>query len=144
MKDLKVVNLLKLRFSKKLVFLTVKGIALTLFFSMVLSACKDDPIPEPEPEPNPIVSVQINPIEVSFTEIGQIQEFTAKAYDKDGLEINTSYSWSSSDAGVVAINSNGLAEAIGPGSASIYVTANEITDTAQVVVELAEDPSIWW
>ncbi len=144
MKDLNVTNLLKLRFSKNLLFLTVKGIVFTLFLGMALSACKDDPIPEPEPEPNPIVSVQINPIEVSFTEIGQIQEFTAKAYDKDGLEVRTSFAWSSSNSEVVEIRSNGTAEAIGLGNASIYVIANEITDTAQVVVELAEDPSIWW
>ncbi len=143
MKDLKIINVMKLIYSKKLVFLTTKGIALTLFLSMVLFACNDSE-PEPEPDPNPITSIKIDPKEVSFNEIGQSQEFTAKAFDKDGLEINTSFTWSSSDAGVVAISSNGLADAIGPGIASIYVTANEIVDSAQVVVELPEDPSIWW
>ncbi len=138
-------NMQKMRFGKKLMFLTVKGLAMSLSLGLVLIACNDsDPDPEPDPDPNPITSVKINPKEVAFDEIGQSQEFTAKAFDKDGLAINTSFTWSSSDAGVVAISSNGLADAIGPGIASIYVTANEIVDSAQVVVELPEDPSIWW
>ena len=125
---------------KKLMFLTVKGLAMSLSLGLVLIACNNsDPDPEPDPDPNPITSIKINPKEVTFDEIGQSQEFTAKAFDKDGLEINTSFIWSSSDAGVVSISTNGLADAIGPGNASIYVTANEIVYYALVVVELPED-----
>lgn len=145
MKKLFKTDMQKLRLGKKLMFLTVKGLAMSLSLGLVLIACNDsDPEPEPDPDPNPITSIKIDPKEVSFNEIGQSQEFTANAFDKDGLTINTSFTWSSSDAGVVAISSNGLADAIGPGTASIYVTANEIVDSAQVVVELLEDPSIWW
>lgn len=143
MDDLKVKDLLKSIFSKKLVLLTTKSIALTLFLSMALFACNDSET-EPAPEPNPITSIRINPKEMNLTEIGLSQEFTAKAYDKDGREVNTLFAWSSSNTGVVAINSNGLAEAIGPGSASIYVTAEQVVDSAQVVVDLPENPSIWW
>ena len=131
----------ELGFGKRWMFLTVKGLALTLSLGMFLIACDDS---DPETDPEEIISIKINPKEVNFDEIGQSQEFTAKAYDEDGREISTLFEWSSSNVGVVAIDSNGMAEAIGPGNASIYVTSEGITDTAQVVVEVADISAIWW
>jgi Big-like domain-containing protein len=121
-----------------------KGTSIVLLLGLLLTGCNNDSEPRPDPGPNPIASVNIDTKEVVFNEIGQSQEFSAKAYDEDGREINTLFTWSSSNAGVVAIGANGVAEAIGPGNASIYVTAEAIVDSARVVVELPENPSIWW
>lgn len=113
-----------------------------LFFTLI--ACNSDDNDIDLPTVDDITEVQITPTEVVFTEIGQTQEFSAKAYDEDGLEIGAKFTWTSSNTNVVAIRPNGIAQAISPGSADITVTVNEITATAQVVVDLEADPTIWW
>ncbi len=124
-------------------FLTKKGLGITLLVGLLLAGCSDDSSPT-EPDTNPVNSVIINPTEASFDAIGQSKQFTAKAYNETGGEVSTTFSWSSSNDDVVMIGSGGLAEAAGPGSASIYVTAGGKADTSQVTVELAVEPSIWW
>lgn len=119
-----------------------------IIFLIVLSvltfvSCSDDD-PVSSPETKPVNSVIIDPTEITFNAIGQNKQFTAKAYDETGGEVSTTLSWSSSNDGVVMIGSDGMAEATGIGNASIYVTAGEKADTAQVIVELAVEPEIWW
>ncbi len=117
-------------------------------FLIVLSiltfvSCSDDD-PVSSPSDKPVNSVIIEPTEITFNAIGQSKQFTAKAYDENGGEVSTTLSWSSSNDGVVIIGSDGMAESTGPGNASIYVTAGEKADTAQVMVEIAVEPEIWW
>ena len=117
-------------------------------FLIVLSiitfvSCSDDD-PVSPPSDKPVNSVIIEPTEITFNAIGQNKQFTAKAYDETGGEVSTTLSWASSNEEVVIIGSDGMAEATGLGNASIYVTAGEKSDTAQVTVDLATVPEIWW
>ena len=112
-------------------------------FITITSCSSDDPV-SPEPNPNPVNSVEINPTSASFNAIGQTYQFTAKAFDKNGEEVSPTFSWSSSDEKIVLVNSSGRAEAVGPGDAKIFVSADGKVDSGQVTVALLGHPTIWW
>jgi len=123
--------------------LTVKSLGMALLLGLFLAGCSDNAT-EPETDTNPVNAVEIDPIEVSFDAIGQDLQFKANAFDKNGDEISTTFSWTSSDREVVIINSSGLAKATGPGEALVVVSTGGKADTAEVSVNLSEDPTIWW
>jgi len=69
-----------------------------------------------------VSSVLITGNSTSLT-LGQTQQLLAKAYNINGSEqLNITFNWVSSDNSVLSVNSNGLVEAISPGSA--YITAS--------------------
>ena len=86
-------------------FLTMKGLGMTLLVGLLLAGCSDDSSPT-EPDTNPVNSVIINPTEATFDAIGQSKQFTAKAYNETGGEVSTTFSWSSSNEDVVMIGSD--------------------------------------
>ena len=120
----------------------IKLFYIFLTFFAYASCSDDDPVMPPTDDP--VNSVTISPKEITFDAIGQSQQFTAKAYNDTGGEVNTSFSWSSSNDGVVVVNTSGMAETTGEGSAFVKVTAEDKTDSALVVVELEVSPEIWW
>lgn len=59
---------------------------------------------------------------------GQTQQLQAKAYNINGNEqLNISFTWLSSDNSVLSVNSNGLVEAISPGSAFITASTGSVS-----------------
>ena len=57
-------------------FLTMKGLGMTLLLGLFLAGCSDDSSPT-DPDTQPVNSVIINPIEATFDAIGQGKHFTA-------------------------------------------------------------------
>lgn len=68
-------------------------------------------------------TVVVSPAAAS-ADAGASQQFTAQAYDDGGAPVATTFTWSSSDAGVATVDGSGLASAVAPGSAQIRATAD--------------------
>jgi hypothetical protein len=69
---------------------------------------------------------------------GDSLQVTAAAYDSNGTQVSTSYSWSSSNTSVLAVDGNGVVHALTLGWADISATASGIRGTIRLqVVPLA-------
>ena len=112
--------------------------------ALFLACSDDDDLVEPEdPDPS-IVSVVVAPESATFTSIGQEFQFTASAYDAQGAKVDTAFEWQSSQAGVVFVESSGLAVSTGVGTAEIYASSGGFSDAASVVVDVIGAPLIEW
>jgi len=76
--------------------------------------------------------------------MGIKQQFTATAVYTDGSsqDLSTGIIWSSSDATVATIDSNGLATMVGPGTITITASVGAVSDTATLTVVAAHLLSI--
>ena len=97
-------------------------------------------------EPPSPTSVVITPDAFNLTKIGQTVQLKAEVRDQQGAVIpGVAFSWSTSDASVVTVDSTGLAEAVGRGMAVISAKAGEAVGRAtltvmQVVLEIVLEP----
>ena len=74
------------------------------------------------PPPPRVVRVELSPAEGAINR-GGTQSFSARAFDREGRVVaDAVFSWTSSDAGVAAVNNEGLARGIGAGTISITAT----------------------
>ena len=91
---------------------------------------------EPPPPPDPVVaSVTVRPSNATI-KLGQTQQFSAAAYDSDGMEITgKSFSWTSSDQLTATINSSGLATSRDAGSVTITATTDGVSGSASLTIE---------
>jgi hypothetical protein len=86
-----------------------------------------------------VVSVEVTPADVVFTEIGETQLLEARPADADGLRVTeAAVTWSSSDPGVVAVDGSGLVTAVGDGTATITARVQGVGGDATVTVCTAE------
>ncbi len=106
--------------------------------ALALGACGGDG--PTESIPKPIASIEVTPGADTMTALGATVEFQAVAKDADGKTISgVTFSWSSSDELVVTVSQQGMAEAVANGAAQIRASAEEVTGTAQLTVNQAND-----
>jgi hypothetical protein len=72
--------------------------------------------------------------------VGQTKTFTASAFDQHGAPFAARFVWSSDDANIATINSNGVANGIGAGVSNIRASASGITSRNAVLTVTAAPP----
>jgi hypothetical protein len=84
--------------------------------------------------PASLLSITVTPASVSLA-AGTEQQYTATGIFSDGsTQVLTSATWSSSAASVMAVDANGLGQALAPGSSTITATSGTMSGTAAVTV----------
>jgi hypothetical protein len=112
-----------------------------------LAACSDDdddPVDPGTPEDPRVETVAVSPESVTFATIGEDEQFEATAFDQNGAVIDTVFTWQSSNEDVVIVGTDGVAVAVGLGTAEVYVLAGSAADTADVTVTLGGSPVREW
>jgi hypothetical protein len=95
-----------------------------------VSACGDSGI-----GPNLPATITLTPSSISFTTIGQTQQLSPQVADQSGNPLpNAQVTWSSSDAAVATVTSDGVVTAQGVGSAEVTATAGTVSASASVAV----------
>ena len=86
-------------------------------------------------------SVIITPETATLDSIGAAVQFEAVVYDMEGAVVSDApVSWSSSDPGVAAVDTSGLATAVGTGEATITAAAGDASGTARLTVTRPPPP----
>jgi PGF-pre-PGF domain-containing protein len=86
-------------------------------------------------EPPVLASITVAPASITL-DVGDVQQFSATAYDQTGTEMTgVRVAWTSSDGTVGTIDANGLFTARSPGSATITAANGTVTGTARVTVQ---------
>jgi hypothetical protein len=85
-------------------------------------------------EPRVPTSITISPSSLSFAALGETQDVTATVLDQDGNALDEPVAWSSSNASVASIDSNGVVQAVAVGSATVIATAGSVQGSAPVSV----------
>jgi uncharacterized protein YjdB len=109
-----------------------------LVATMVLVGCGDGPL-APGGDDD-VTLLQLDQLSATATSLGEIVEFTARALDRNGIQISpVSLTWSSSDTTVLVSEGNGRFRARSDGGAvvTVRVTRNSRVPgrTAQVAVQ---------
>lgn len=86
-------------------------------------------------EPERPAAVTVSPGTITMDAIGDTKQLTAKATDKDGKELTDAiFTWASSAASVVGVDSSGQVSALAPGTSDVTATAGGVSGTAKVTV----------
>ena len=114
------------------------GLAMT-----ILATCGKDsptqPKPPDPPQPPPPVPVAtritITPSPVTFNSLSTTQKLAAAVYDQNGrIMSGAPVNWTSSDASVATVSSQGVVNSVGNGSAQITVRSGSASASVQVTV----------
>jgi len=89
------------------------------------------PPTQPPPE---VAQVEVLPDTLFLGAEGATGQFTARALDAEGAEVQATIEWSSNETSVAGVDATGLVTAGGEGVAVISATAGGVTGTAVVVV----------
>jgi hypothetical protein len=104
----------------------------SLALLVLLSACGGDSTSVPVAD-----RIAVAPNTAIVTSVGDTRQFTARVVDDRGNEmVGAAVSWSSSDPGVASVDASGLATATGTGTASIRATADGLTGSGSLIVDL--------
>ena len=101
--------------------------------ALVVASCGGDPAAPPEP-PRP-ASVSVSPEAAALDYLGATAAFTATITDQYGAAYAGAVAWSSSDAGVAGVDSDGLVTAVGNGTATVAASFQGLSDSASVTVQ---------
>ena len=83
-------------------------------------------------------SISVQPTELAFSAIGDTATLTATVADANGNEIaNAPVTWTSNDASVATVNSDGLVTAVGVGEASVTATSGSVEAKGAIIVTQA-------
>src|SRR3990170_1452832 len=86
-------------------------------------------------EPEQPAAVTVSPATVTMDAVGDTKQLTAKATDKEGLELTgVIFTWASSAAGVASVDSAGKVTSVGAGTSDVTATAGGVSGTAKVTV----------
>lgn len=115
-----------------------RSLAVVMGATLLLAGACDNNT-EPTPGEGPVVDVLINtiPLNESLVDLipGTTRQLLAGPVNADGVFVpGQTVSWSTSNAGVVSIDANGLATAVAGGSATISATAGGATGTTTIEV----------
>lgn len=89
-----------------------------------------------------VTTVSVSPSSATLEALGATRQFEATARDQDGSVLSgTSFDWSSSSPSVATVSATGLATAAGEGSADITATADGVSGSASLTVDLPAEPS---
>ena len=82
----------------------------------------------------PLSAVQVVP-PLDTLVVGSQRQFTAVAYDTNNVAVSgAAFTWTTGDAGVIAVSNTGLATAMGEGVTHVYASAGGKVDSATVAV----------
>ncbi len=71
----------------------------------------------------------------TLTALGNTVQLSARALDEQGNEVTSAeFTWTTSDEGILAVDEQGLAEAVANGQAEITATASGVTGSAELAV----------
>jgi photosystem II stability/assembly factor-like uncharacterized protein len=94
-------------------------------------SCGTNTVAPPLP---PLSAVQVSPA-LDTLVTGSQRQFTAVALDTNNAVVSgAGFAWSTSDAGVLTVNGNGLVTAVGEGVAQVIASAGGMSDSATVAV----------
>ena len=99
---------------------------------LVLTAC--EPGSEPDAPPRP-AAITISPESATLSSLGETATFTARITDQYGADFPGTATWSTSDATVFSVSSQGVVTANGNGSGTLTATFQSLSATASVVVQ---------
>ena len=85
-------------------------------------------------DPSDVVEITLDNDQVVLDATGQTRQLNATARDAEGNTVDVTIEWSSSDAGVVTVEGDGLLVAQGPGTAEVTATVASVSATATVGV----------
>lgn len=105
---------------------------LPLLATLALVGCDKKSPTEPEPASSAILVV-VSP-DADTVAVGSSVQFTAVAFDSDGVAPNEPLAWTSGNPAVFTVSSSGRVTGVGEGSAPLYVRSGVARDTALVVV----------
>jgi uncharacterized protein YjdB len=84
-----------------------------------------------------VATIDVTPSSLGFSSQGETLAFSAVAFDAGGSEVATAdFTWTSSDASVVTIDSGGLVTAVGDGSSVVSAARAGVLGSASVTVAL--------
>lgn len=113
------------------------GAALALTLSLTMAACsssKSTPTPPPA-----LLSVAVTP-GTTYLATGATQQYTATGHYADGAAtaLTAGLTWTTSDAAVATVGSNGLVTAVGPGAVTVTAshTSTGISGTADLTARV--------
>jgi uncharacterized protein (TIGR03437 family) len=90
----------------------------------------------------PITRIEVEPLSASIESGTQLQ-FTARAFDANGVEIQgVVFRWRSADVTVATINGDGLARSVAAGDTQITATARGVQSTPATLAVFAPRPKI--
>ncbi|HJR07301.1 MAG TPA: Ig-like domain-containing protein [Pyrinomonadaceae bacterium] len=94
------------------------------------------------PPPPPVARIEVAPPSATIG-VGASQQFTAKAFDANGQELSgVTFTWTTSNANVAAIDANGLATGKAAGTCEVRATsANTTSAPAMLTVTPPRAPS---
>lgn len=89
----------------------------------------------PPSERSSVVQVQMTPDTLHFSNIGQSTQVSAIPVDSTGTQVSgVILTWTSSDAGVASVASDGTVTSAGAGTATVTAAAGSVKGTTVVVV----------
>ncbi len=90
----------------------------------------------------PVARIEVAP-QFATIEFGAQQQFTARAFDADGVELQgVFFRWQSTDASVATIDGGGLARAVAAGETQITAAARRVQSTPATLRVLAPQPKV--
>ena len=97
---------------------------------------------EPPPPPATATSIQVLPPQVTFDQVGQSLQLSALVYDQNNNPFSTGVSWSSSNAAVASVGSDGTVTAQAIGSATVTAAASccGLSAVSQITVTSPQPP----
>ena len=99
-----------------------------------------DPVTVTVAEPPEVDRIAVEPMTATIEE-GEMQQFTATAYDADNMEITgKTFAWQTASTTVATIDEMGLATGVGGGSTTITATVDDVSGTARLTVTGDPDP----
>ena len=101
-----------------------------LLLALALAACDSGSEPDPIP-----TAITVSPMSATLSSLGETATFTARITDENGETYDGTVTWSSSDAGVFTVTSQGVATTVGNGSGTLTASFQGLSATASVVVE---------
>lgn len=104
-----------------------------LILVALAAACGDTGTTEP-PQPQ-VANVVVEPAADTLAALGATTQMTATALDDSGSPVNgVTFVWSSSNSEVLSVTDQGVATAVGNGTARISASVNDVTGSADLAV----------
>ena len=109
--------------------------AVLAVLALVWACGGDSPTAPPTPESVRPTTVTVSPATAELTVLGETVQLTATVRDQNGQVMSgATVTWSSSDARVATVDTDGLVTAAGNGTATITTTAGSASGSAAVAV----------
>jgi hypothetical protein len=107
---------------------TIRGLSAVLFVCLIVAGCAGGDGPKPPPTPQSVkLTADTTPLFIS-----ESVQMTASIVMSDGSPGSGTIAWTTSDAAVMTVDGQGLARAVGEGTARITATSGALSASAQV------------